>query len=140
MAPTICGMETLIAVSLLAIAGILFHRLVDRRHKTLFGKVLAGILALTIVSLGVALAWAQRNDSRAEARKRSVRITYQLDKPSLDTLEGVQSLRAMIDLLSDDTVDHARFELCNVGSDTVTRVTFSPITLREAGRASIRCR
>lgn len=131
MASTICVMEALIAASLLAIAGLLFYRLVDRRHKVVFGKVLLGILALVVVGLGLVLGEDRRNESSAEARKRSVRITYVSDKPSLDTSSSADRTRPLSDYqLREDTVDEVSFELCNDGSDTVTTVTFSPKTLR----------
>ncbi len=123
-------MEAVIALALIAIMVLLFYRLVERRHKILLAKLLLGLLVLVVLGFGGVYAHGRISDAREARRRQSVRITYLPDS----TLAALKS-NPVFAVLAPDTVKEIRFRLCNVGPDTVLRVSFAPVTLRR-GRST----
>ena|ERR1700741_512564 len=111
-------MNTLIALGLLALVALLFHRWVERRHKVLLGKLLLGVIGLVAV-LGVLVYWgSNRRNARHERLQRSVSIEF---VPDSSAVSGSPP--------TGDTVHQVSFRLCNSGPDTIASVEFSPKTL-----------
>lgn len=129
-------MQLLLTVGVLTIAAILFYKVVEPRHKVLVGKVLLGgtiLVALAIFVSGDAERQRKRAGKLAERQKEKVRqaVTVQFVRDSIETTNsyGICGLYpGGSDGCPQDTTRALRFRICNQSSETLTSVTFSPLT------------
>ena len=121
-------MNTLLAVSLAALACLLFYRFVERRHKVLFAK-LAGAIGI-LVALGAFVLWGfeRRRASRRQRVQASVSVLFAPDSAYLHRYSSDNPFLSA--LVRTDTLSAIAFRLCNGGIDTVTSVSFRPVTWR----------
>jgi hypothetical protein len=124
--------ETLIAVLLACIAGLMFYRLVERRHKILAVKIVGAVAFLAAGALGVLLLVEKRQRQAWDARRESVKIDF---IPDSARAELIVSGKPFDKATLRDTVDAVIFLLCNTGDNVVEEVTFFPKTFFE-GRST----
>lgn len=111
-------MQALFALALATIACVLFYRLVERRHKVLLAKIVLGVLAFVVLGVVAAFVSDDRRQAREEARRRGLKITFIRDTLSPRGREP-----------------GAVFRLCNRSDDTVTSVSFRPVST-DRGRST----
>jgi len=128
-------MSVLSVLFLGAIAVLLFYKVVTRRHKILLAKIVIALALCLLVIAAVLVLVDKRREARESAILRSVSVRYvpndNCRQPTVDSTVNP------FDCLGDrsDTLKSVSFELCNRGSDSVSDVTFFPIT-RRTGRST----
>lgn len=119
-------MQTLLALSLAAMAALLFYRFVERRHKLLLAKVGAVLLALVGLGLG-AIHYSNSRDNRRWTQRRN-RIAISVLRDSMtDPLEKIIGRR--------DTTALLQLRICNQADLPIEHLSLTVATYVE-GRST----
>jgi hypothetical protein len=109
-------------ILLVAIALLLFYKLVERRHKILLGKVLGALALVTVLVVAALSLGEQARFNRDHQRLASVSVKFVAPR------QGSADVRHWNG--APDTVNSVSFALCNSGNQPVESVSFDPTTYR----------
>jgi hypothetical protein len=116
-------------VVLAVIAGLLFYRVVERRHKIVLFKALLAVVGVSALGVGLLLLKRLYDQRQEERLLASVTITFMSDSV---TQEGSPKKSIPDRPWDRQGLRVAWFRICNQGTDTVLSVDFVPKTRRRA--------
>lgn len=111
-------MDIVIAILLFALVLLLFYRWVERRHKVLLGKVLAGCVVAAALAGGL-IVWRDRVQQRREGQEQWKDIVRELEALDVAFIPESTYRDSLSRRYKLDHADRVSFRVCNQSRDTI---------------------